>query len=1045
MINNNPPTYTINSSTHQLINWSTILFADPVGIKNLPACIKQPTFRLEMGAGISVADNAAQAVASAVTSVINNTNVFNDQDNTQKQTISLNACDIVAANNVDINQQAGLTQSLTQIASIASTTTVSNDVAQALSQAATSQVGAGVLGIADASNQASTYASMATNVANYVQLSAKQKSKTEQTFECNNSTIVANNVSISQVQIDNVQQFTNDDVTNSTDVTNKIQQTIEQTASATTGFSIGGIIALIVALAVIALAVKMFSKPNNANNANNPNDQSHSQRIMNAVQQGHTHDTVDDVDNIRVSKATWIIYLVMIVLFGLVICAWYISAGMQGCLFDDACGTRVGAVGGCSCNFNETGDGTNVCKDTTSASFTSTGLPLKYQYVLAFHQAQSVMCTNSNSTSTASMQGILVSYFKLQSMTINANNGKNLSTLLRYVKMCAGAWPNDDKADPAYNMPLPIKTQTVQSIVNMFRAGAKYLASLTNVSDTMKILTSCLVDNDTNYEQSAIRLALMCCPLRPVFITSDQKAAAASWPNQFSTAQTCLTVADVSNWVSSADASKSYLVQVPQAFTSIKSHSTTSQTANYGAGCCSTRMMQYIDSTDKTNAFDFTNNCGDNNPSGGDPDDATTYYTQTGTFCNGCTASDTGDKACAPSTQGAGGPGPAGQTITGENVNATGQVQMKLPGSGDVATMMTAYPVTPTPTDDDWSLQYYAELASFDFPVSDDAELAYSFVRLMWTGIMAAIGDQPADTVFGTNAMLVNAGAVDHYYVASQTGEGFGRVGSSLDDQAGAIDDKTLLRIKMVNDSKYSCQTGLPPVACSNIGNTSLTQSYIGSSSALGYCRDWFLNDYSRIVMFVLAALAVIWLPMFVIVRIYINRGTGKILVEDAQAHLNSKAANSANSSNSGKSSKSANSAKSTKSAKSNQQGKSEMVAPFTNTNGNPQPDEHNQTIPTTKTSSAKQTSQTSQTSQASPASPAGQSNALHDDLPVEESDESPPPSDDSVEEQPFEESDESPPSDDSVEQPVEPRLSGGYKRRPAWMARTGQTKLNRR
>ena len=1016
-----------------------------------------------MGAGISVADNAAQAVASAVTSVINNTNVFNDQDNTQKQTISLNACDIVAANNVKINQQAGLTQSLTQIASIASTTTVSNDVAQALSQAATSQVGAGVLGIADASNQASTYASMATNVANYVQLSAKQQSKTEQTFECNNSTIVANNVSISQVQIDNVSQFTNDDVTNSTDVTNKIKQTIEQTASATTGFSIGGIIALIVALAVIALAVKMFSKPNNANNVD-PNDQSHSQRIMNAVQQGHTHDTVDDLDNIRVSKATWIIYLVMIVLFGLVICAWYISAGMQGCLFDDACGTRVGAVGGCSCNFNETGDGTNVCKDTTSASFTSTGLPLKYQYVLAFHQAQSVMCTNSKSTSTASMQGILVSYFKLQSMTINANNGKNLDTLLRYVKMCAGAWPNDDKTPnvPAYakNMPLPGKAQTITSVVNMFRAGAKYLASLTNVNDSMKILTSCLVDSDTNFEQSAIRLALLCCPLRPVFITSDQKSSAqtgvdASWPNPTQTAQTCLTVADVSNWVSSADAANSYLVQVPQAFTSIYSSSTPTGTANNAAGCCSTRMMKYIDSTDTSKAFEFTNYCGvGSGTNSGDPEDVLNYYVQTGTFCNGCTSTDPADNSCAPSTQGAGGPGPAGQTQTGPNVDAyTGQVQMKLPFiPADVTQMMTAYPVTPTPTEDSWGLQYYAELASFDFPGSDDdTQQAYSFVRLMWTGIMAAIGDQPADTVFGTNAMLVNAGAVDHYYVASQTGEGFGRVGSSLDDQAGAIDDKTLLRIKMVNDTEYSCKSGLPPVACSNIGNTSLTQSYIGSSSALGYCRDWFLNDYSRIVMFVLAALAVIWLPMFVIVRIYINRGTGKILVEDAQAHLNSKAANS---SNSGESSKST---KSTKSAKSNQQGKSGMVAPFTNTNGNPQPGEHLQTTPIPKTitnsassaSSAKQTSQASQASQPSQPSqpsPAGQSNASHashdDDLPVEPSDESEslPPSDDS--EQPVE------PSDNSVaeKQSVEPRkLAGGYKRRPAWLAQIGRAKLNKR
>ena len=909
-----------------------------------------------MGAGVSVANNAAQAVASAVSTVVNNTNVFNEQSNTQNQNIVLNACDIIAKSNVDINQTTGLQQSLTQIATIASTTTVSNDVAQALSQAAASQVGAGVLGVADASNMASTYASMATNVSNYVQLSAKQLSKTDQTFECNNSTIVGNNITISQVDIDDVTQFTNDNVSNSTDVTNKIQQTIEQTASATTGFSIGGIIALIVALAVIALAVKMFSKPNNPNNPN----QTHSQRILNAVQQGQTHDTVADLDNVRVSKATWIIYGVMIVLFGLVICAWYVSAGMQGCLFDDACGTRVGAVGGCSCNFNESGDGTNVCKDTTSASFTSTGIPLKYQYVLPFRQAQSVMCASAGSTSTASMQGILVSYFKTQSMTINANNGKNLDTLLRYVQMCAGAWPND-KLVPS--LTLPSNTRAVQSIVNMFRAGAKYLATLTDASASMKLLTSCLVENDdNNFVQSGIRLALMCCPLRPVFVTTPSSttttAVAATWPN-INLSQTCLTVdttdaTSVSNWTSSADLNglgdvSVYLVRIPQAFTSVipPDWSGQGQDTNSNAGCCSTRMVWYMDSTaDSNDSFDFTCGCGDATSSAdpsGDPDDPTTYYTNTGTFCNGCAKDDT---SCAPPNNDPSGSGVAGATKIGQFVDSqTGQVKMKLPGatsatlpgnctSGGVTTnMLDAYPLTATLADN-WGLQYYAELATFNFGSDEDAQQAYSFVRLMWTGIMAAIGDQPADTVFGTNCMLVNPGAVDHYYVADQTGQGFGKVASSLDDQAGMVDDKTLLRIKLMNASKYDCKLGLPPVACTGIGDTGQTQSYIGSSSALGYCRDWFLNDYSRIVMFVLAALAVIWLPMFVVVRIYINRGTGKILVQDAQAHLR-------------------------------KSGESIMVAPFVN--GHAQPDQHERTTPIVKHSSTSPDSKTAKTISTSP------------------------------------------------------------------------------
>ena len=988
-----------------------------------------------MGAGVSVANNAAQAVASAVTSVVNSTNVFNEQSNDQKQDIVLNACDIVAQKNVNINQTTGLQQSLTQIATIASTTSVSNDVAQALSQAAASQVGAGVLGVADASNMASTYASMATNVSNYVQLSAKQLSKTQQTFECNDSTIVGNNITISQVQVNNVTQFTNDNVSNSTDVTNKIQQTIEQTASATTGFTIGGIIALIVALAVIALAVKMFSKPNNPNDPNDPN-QTHSQRILNAVQQGHTHDTVVDLDNVRVSKATWIIYGVMIVLFGLIICAWYISAGMQGCLFDDACGTRVGAVGGCSCNFNETGDGTNVCKDTTSASFTSTGIPLKYQYVLPFRQAQSVMCASAGSTSTASMQGILVSYFKTQSMTINANNGKNLDTLLRYVQMCAGAWPSGSSVP---SLSLPGTTRAVQSIVNMFRAGAKYLATLTDASDSMKLLTSCLVKNDDNYVQSGIRLALLCCPLRPVFVTTSSSTATtavpATWPNSNLT-QTCLTVdttdaTSVSNWTSSADlnglpsGSSVYLVRIPQAFTSVIPPDWPGGTdTNANAGCCSTRMMWYMDSTVAANSsFDFTCACGDASSgasSGGDPEDPTTYYLNTGTFCNGCASSDT---SCAPKNNGSPGSGVAGATTTGKYVDSqTGQVKMKLPGAtlpnnctnsstgggAGVASMMDAYPLTAALADN-WGLQYYAELATFNFGSDEDAQQAYSFVRLMWTGIMAAIGDQPADTVFGTNCMLVNPGAVDHYYVADQTGQGFGKVGSSLDDQAGMVDDKTLLRIKLMNASKYDCKLGLPPVACSGIGDTGQTQSYIGSSAALGYCRDWFLNDYSRIVMFVLAALAVLWLPMFVVVRIYINRGTGKILVQDAQAHLK-------------------------------KSGKSVMVAPFVN--GHPQPDQHVQTTPISKpslTSSTSSASSTNPTSQASPTRSTNPTSPTSPDNSANETNTNPTNSTDSG----------SPPSPNSqmmvapftkaLGNPQQRPLNGGQsrpnKRRPAWLS----------
>ena len=156
-----------------------------------------------MGAGVSIAANTAQAVASAYESVINTTNVVTQQDNTQDQSVTLNACDINAKGDVTINEGAVLTQAMTQIASISSATSVTNDIAQALSQAAAASVGTGVLGIASASNQASTYANMSTNVSNYVSLSAIQATKQKQVFSCNNSTIVAGgNVTISLLSTD---------------------------------------------------------------------------------------------------------------------------------------------------------------------------------------------------------------------------------------------------------------------------------------------------------------------------------------------------------------------------------------------------------------------------------------------------------------------------------------------------------------------------------------------------------------------------------------------------------------------------------------------------------------------------------------------------------------------------------------------------------------------------------------------------------------------------------------------------------------------------
>jgi hypothetical protein len=849
-----------------------------------------------MGAGVSIANNTAQAVASAYESVINTTNVVTQQDNTQEQSVILNACDINAKGDVTIDEGAVLTQAMTQIASISSSTSVTNDIAQALSQAAAASVGAGVLGIASASNQASTYANMSTNISNYVSLSAIQATKQKQVFSCNNSTIVAGgNVSISLLSTDQSNQYTDYTVENSTNIADTITQTISQTATASTGFSIGGLVLILVIACIGLLIYKLAGAKSTA---------SHAQQIQEAVSAGcldashlESNGTVMptmspgsacaglDVDKLLhphkyVKPVLFGLYFFFILALGITLGMWYLGVSQRGCLFNDACGPNQDSqnYAGCSCNYDAATDGVALsCEDPQMSSFTSTGMPLKYQYPVFYSDTNGLAyapCTGGTTAlqSPASMQGILVSALKGSSPIYNSNNGKNMDTLMKYVSMVG--WPSTTVLDYKSVLPTFASGQNKQ-VLDLFQAGVDYLATQTD-NVVLAALYEAITNETKDPTGRAQLLALYVCPLRIVGITNDSTTSTAldsAWPgitkaSKASTDATCLGATD--NWVTEttfASNPSTYLVNVPQAFATMPPPSSSSNDnpnpcytdqGNVCAGCCSAYMVKFV-ATTAAGSSTYTNSCGSDGKN------------ESACFCNGFTSS---DPSCSQAK------GKVGQ---GPNADAYGQLKMQLPTSTtDPNKVTTMFLPNFQSADANTYLPFYVEWADFGAVADEDgtSDTFTSFVRLLWAGVLAYLGKASNTTVYGINALANHA--TDHYYVAYSPGKSYGRIGDSNSDPAILANDVTLLTIKVVGHSSYDPRFGMPPMPCSGIGQANSGQSYTASAPEMGYCRNWFYNKAARIIVIVLLILCVLWLPFYYLARLYIDRNVGNMYLREA-------------------------------------------------------------------------------------------------------------------------------------------------------------------
>jgi hypothetical protein len=871
-----------------------------------------------MGAGISLASNTAKAVAGAYTSVIDNTNVFTDQNVLQNQTVNLDNCDVTAAT-VGFKMDQSMKQSLNQVGQVKDTNQIANDIAQSMSQAANASVGAGVLGIADTNNTAAVYANMTTNVTNYVNVSADQENTANQQFNCQHSTIVATGpngaFNLSEMQYGTVSSKNGAHVMNSTDITNSITQSISQTATSSTGMSWWVLLAIVVLVLVAGLIFKLKDSKMKAQHAmdmqqaielgcctnsqldisniqggglfkktgqqidkglsslrkgfgqmfSGPNMQSYKSQKSGACQGCDCYQLMHP--EAHVSKAIAILYFVGVFLIGALIPLWYVLVAGRACLYNAECTNNSGGnFTGCSCNFAVNSLTNSACKDTVTGTLTSNGLPRKYQYALFVSMKTPGKCDGDVVTSQASLQGMLISILKTVSSTKNSNNGKNLDTLQKY--MAIYGWPSTPVLK--YNMP-NIKSSNTLSIQVMYQSCIRFLNSASKQDyPTLQAVYSAHTD-PKQIVQAGLDLFMFLCPLRPAFFSDcdPDKVLTASDSDSGSNINFMSrpnTTASV-NWIDNNASSTTYGVTVPGAFR-YGANASGGGTGNPDAGCCSLHSMSY--STDAS-APKFNDRCG----SGTSEDCASA-------FCSGNNVPDKDN------------PG-----------NTCSDGSMKFAQTSDTMEAMMGLPPKPTSCDgvqytdittlgENDPINYYAEWTFFDTDKLTDKELG--LIRLLWSGTFAYMSGYDGDSIWGVNAVLVldeGQESNDHFYVKTAKdaeSQNYGQVGSAADDSSASIlNDPTLLTIKPTEDLQYDVLDGLRQAKCVPGGVPFSGQGYTATAKKIGYCKSGFFN---RITLYTIIGFLIFWillLPIFLIVRWYVNKGVSAKYLAASRAQYSSR------------------------------------------------------------------------------------------------------------------------------------------------------------
>lgn len=208
--------------------------------------------------GVAQSNNAAQAIANVSNYVQQSTSANSTQSNEIKNWTNFDGCTVILSGNLNDDQKASLFQTNIQVSKAVQDSNVQNNIQQAMLQQALSTVGTLGVGYADASNTANQFINDSSQILQSMSEVSTQFGTTNNTFDCQDSTIIAKNLNIN---LDSSNQFLSQQMLNNDQtatIVNNLSQSIQQKASATVEGIGGLIIAILIIIAVIIYAI---SKP----------------------------------------------------------------------------------------------------------------------------------------------------------------------------------------------------------------------------------------------------------------------------------------------------------------------------------------------------------------------------------------------------------------------------------------------------------------------------------------------------------------------------------------------------------------------------------------------------------------------------------------------------------------------------------------------------------------------------------------------------------------------------------------------------------------
>lgn len=778
-----------------------------------------------MGAGYSSSSNVAQSVASAMTSVLDQTNMTFDQEVGQRQTIGFNNCDTFAGGDANFSQTATLNAALKMVADVKDDTNISNDIAQAMTQAAASSVGEMAIGYAGSSNVASTFASMNNNITTTINQSATVLTENEQSFQCNNSTItVGGNLNISQSASTDVDDSAGLSVDNTTQVENSISQTIDQTATSTIGMDMWSFLILGIAAIIGVVIFKVLE----ARARNQGLQDSHvrncvvemaasrsklkggdaTSKLM--VAQTSCPDCVDSCIQVNQSSHLYIhwgwfvTWLVLLIGFGTTIGVWYATVANRGCVHSDSCGLASSSswASGCSCDLDNVlvTSSTATCKSPVTETISSVGVPVKYQYPLLYSMTSTT--GTGESIGSASMQGLVISSLKKGQTEYNSNNGNNLFTLLTYENL----WYNGN---------------TRVQIQSLFNAAVRYIQG--NSSKFSRLSAALGAQKSANAPtQSAAQLLFRYLnPLRLVF-AGDTDAIYL---------ESIMVGGNFSSTPLAADTGSKFstVFQVPPQFRYDPTNTTS-------LGNCSVTTMTYTNS--------------------GQPY-TTEYDSSDDNFCS--------DHARMqyPGADNASDVLTFGQAPSSQNFDVLDLISLL---NGSFLNTEQAYTFQDGNGVKFSPLDVYCRFANLRGNDSD-----YGMMRLLYAGILSTQANMgPSTSLWGVNTLMKTGTATTNDFVYAS-----GVIyDENMANYTGVSQESpvTLITVQAdgaVTQGQYDVGAGF---AMTSENGTPLSgQGFKATSDGIGYCRSAFYNESTLAVMWAVFAFWLLLFPGYILIRYYVG------------------------------------------------------------------------------------------------------------------------------------------------------------------------------